>query len=60
LNIFDFNNKIYGTKKFKQGEYADFMMESIEKQELLKMNFNNYNNNDTNNNFNKINKEIKF
>lgn len=58
--MFDFNNEIYGTKKLKQGEHADFMMESIEKQELLKMNLNNYSDNDKNSNFNKINKEIKF
>ena len=60
MNMFDFNNKIYGTKKLKQGDYADFIMESIEQQELLKIELNNYSNNDNNSSFNKINKEIKF
>lgn len=60
MNIFDYDNKIYGTKKLKQGEYVDFKMESIEQQELLKMDIDNCNNSDNYSNFNKINKEIKF
>lgn len=58
MNISDLNNKIYGFKSLKQGEYANFIMESIEQQEMLKMDFNNYNSENTN--INKINKEIKF
>ena len=57
MNIFDLDNKIYGIKKLKQGEHADFMMKYIEQQELQNMD-NNYNfNNDRDNIFNK---EIKF
>lgn len=60
MNISNLNNKIYGFKSLKQGEYANFMMETIEQQEIQKMNFNNYNNNDISNEFNEISKEIKF
>lgn len=58
MNIFNYDNKIYGTKKLKQGEYVDLKMEFIEQQELLKMNIDSCNN--MYSNFNKINKEIKF
>ena len=59
MNISDLNNKIYGFKNLKQGEYANFMMKSVEEQEMLKINLSNYeNSNDTN--FHKTNKEIKF
>lgn len=59
MNISDLNNKIYGFKNLKQGEYANFMMKSVEEQEMLKINLTNYeNSNDTN--FHKTNKEIKF
>ncbi len=58
MNISDLNNKIYGFRNLKQGEYANFMMESIEQQEMLKMNLDNYKNSDDTN-F-KINKEVKF
>lgn len=60
MNIFDYDNKIYGTKKLKQGEYIDFKMKDIEQQELLKMNIENCNNLGNYSNLNKINKEIKF
>ena len=60
MNIFDCDNKIYGTKKLKQGEYVNFKIESIEQQELLKMDIDNCNNSDNYSNYNKINKEIKF
>lgn len=55
MNILDLNNKIYGYKDFKQGEYANFKIDSIGQQELLK--FGNY---DTSNEFGQITKEIKF
>lgn len=58
MNISDLNNKIYGHKNLKEGEYANFMMESIEQQEG--MNINNLNNNNITNEFGEINKEIKF
>ena len=54
MNIFDFDNKIYESRKLKQGENVDFKLEAIEQQELLKMEI------DNKNNFSKINKEIKF
>lgn len=59
MNILNLNDKIYGPKNLKQGEYSNFMIESVEQQKMLNMSFNNYNNNDTSN-FDKINKEIKF
>lgn len=58
LNILNLNDKIYGPKNLKQGEYANFMIESIEQKKMSNMNFNDYDNNTSN--FNKINKEIKF
>ena len=60
MNIFDFDNKIYGSRKLKQGENVDFKLEAIEQQELLKMEIDNKNNFSKNSNYNKINKEIKF
>lgn len=58
MNIFNFNNKLYGIKKLKQGEYVDFKIESINQQELLKI-YSDSNNN-IYNNFIKTNREIKF
>lgn len=52
MNIFDLNNRIYGHKDLKEGEYANFMMESIDQQEIINL--------DINNRLDKINKEIKF
>lgn len=57
MNISDLNNKIYGHKDLKQGEYANFKMDSIEQQEIFKFNFNNYN---VINEFDGITKDIKF
>lgn len=59
MNILNLNDKIYGPKNLKQGEYSNFMIESVEQQKMLNMSFNNYDNNNTSN-FDKINKEIKF
>ncbi len=59
MNIPDLDDRIYGFKSIKQGEHANFMMESIEQQEMLKMNLAIYKDSD-NTNFNKLNKEIKF
>lgn len=59
MNILNLNDKIYGPKNLKQGEYSNFMIESVEQQKMLNMSFNNYDNNNTIN-FDKINKEIKF
>ncbi len=59
MNILNLNDKIYGPKNLKQGEYSNFMIDSIEQQKISNINFSNYNNDDTSN-FNKINKEIKF
>lgn len=59
MNILNLNDKIYGPKNLKQGEYSNFMIESVEQQKMLNMSFNNYNSNETSN-FDKINKEIKF
>lgn len=60
MNISDLNNRIYGHKNLKEGEYANFMMESIEQQKMMNLNIDNSNYNDINNRFNEINKEIKF
>lgn len=59
MNILNLNDKIYEPKNLKQGEYANFMIDSIEQQKISNINFSNYNNDDTSN-FNKINKEIKL
>lgn len=59
MNILNLNDKIYGPKNLKQGEYSNFMLESIEQQKISNMSFNNYDNNNISN-FDKINKEIKF
>ncbi len=53
--MLDLNNKIYWNKDLKEGDYVDFMMKSIEQQEIINLNTSNYNNK-----FNEINKEIKF
>lgn len=55
--MFDFNNEIYGTKKLRQGEHADFMIESIQQQEMKRINIDTYNDKDALSN---LNKEIKF
>lgn len=61
MNITDLNNKIYGHKDLKEGEYANFIMKSIEKQELSNLNINNsLNMEDINKKFGIVNKEIKF
>lgn len=61
MNILNLNDKIYGTKNLKQGEYANFIIESIEQQEMLNMKLNNNISNISNiSNFDNINKEIKF
>lgn len=52
MNILDLNSQIYGCKDLKQGEYVDFMLQSIEKQEMLNIN--------DEVDYNKITKEIKF
>ena len=56
MNISELNN-IYCYINLKEGEHANFIMKSIEEEEMTKLNINNFNNNDGNN---KINKEIKF
>mgnify|MGYP006080738679 CR=1 FL=1 len=55
LNITDLNNKIYGHKDLKEGEYANFMMDTIEQQKEINFNMDNINGK-----YNEINKEIKF
>ena len=55
MNILNLNDKIYGTKNLKQGEYANFIIECIEKQQMLNINLDN-----NISNFDNINKEIKF
>lgn len=52
MNISDLNTKIYGHKDLKQGEYANFIINSIEKD-----NFDNFK---SNNIIDELNKEIKF
>lgn len=58
MNISDLNNKIYGHKDLKEGEYANFMLQSIDQQEVSNFNLNLNNIND--NKLNITNKEIKF
>lgn len=61
MNITDLNNKIYGHKDLKEGEYANFIMKSIEQQELSNLNINsNLDIEDINKKFGIVNKEIKF
>lgn len=60
MNISDLNNRIYGHKDLKEGEYANFIMESIEQQGIINLDLDNYNNKNIGNRFNEINKEIKF
>lgn len=60
MNISDLNNRIYGHKDLKEGEYANFIMETIEQQKMINLNIDNSNYNDINDRFNEINKEIKF
>ena len=55
MNISDLNNKIYGHRDLKQGEYANFMLDIIEQQKEININMNNINDKS-----NEINKEIKF
>lgn len=55
MNISDLNNKIYGHKDLKEGEYANFMMDAIEQQKEININMDNINGK-----YNEINKEIKF
>ena len=59
MNILDLNNKIYGYKGLKE-EHVDFMMRSIENQEMADLNINNINSNYISSKFNEINKVIKF
>ncbi len=54
LNIQDINSNIKDLRNLKQGEHANAIMNSIEQQEMMKMNLEN------DNIYNKINKEIKF
>lgn len=60
MNISDVNNKIYGYKNLKEGEYMNFIMKSIEEKEIINLNQNIQKNNENNNGFYGINKEIKF
>lgn len=55
MNISDLNNKIYGYKELKDGDYANYIMNSIE-QQIPNLNLNNINQNYINNKY----KEIKF
>lgn len=55
MNISGLNSKIYGHKDLKEGQYVNFVMKSIEQQEIK-----NFNNNSINDKFNEINREIKF
>lgn len=55
MNISDLNNKIYGNKDLKQGEYANSIIESIQQKEIQNVNFKDYNNDS-----NQMNKELKF
>lgn len=59
MNISDINKNIYGCKNLKEGENVNFMMKSIERQEMENFNFLNLKKNE-NNIFKEINKEIKF
>lgn len=59
MNISDINRNIYGHKNLKEGENIDFIMKSIEKQEIESFNFLNFKKNEKNS-FKEINKEIKF
>lgn len=54
MNIQDINSNIKDLRNLKQGEHANAIMNSIEHQEMMKMNLEN------DNIYNKINKEIKF
>ena len=58
MNILDLNNKIFGYKNLKEGEYANFIMESIEEQEIANLNIDSANN--PNDMYKEINKEIKL
>lgn len=59
MNISDINKNIYGCKNLKEGENVNFMMKSIERQEMENFSFLNLKKNE-NNIFKEINKEIKF
>jgi len=50
MNIWELNNKINGCQGQKQGDYASFIMNSIENKELEEMA----------SKWNEVNKEIKF
>lgn len=50
LNISELNSKIYGCQNQKEGNYTNFIMKSLEEQELNNINYK----------WNEINKEIKF
>ena len=55
MNISDLNDKLYGHRDLKQGEYVNFIMDSINQKEIQKGDFS-----DISSKFNEINKEIKF
>ena len=46
LNIEDLNKQIYGYKDLREGEYADYMIKTIEEQQIANLNFKNFNEND--------------
>ena len=58
MNILDLNNKIFGYKDLKEGEYANFIMESIEEQKIANLNIDSTNN--PYDMYKEINKEIKL
>lgn len=59
MNISDINRNIYGNKSLKEGENVNFIIKSIERQEMENFSFLNLKK-DENNIFKEINKEIKF
>ncbi len=59
MNISDINKNIYGCQNLKEGENVNFMIKSIERQEMENFSFLNLKK-DENNIFKEINKEIKF
>lgn len=58
MNILDLNNKIFGYKNLKEGAYANFIMGTIEEQEIANLNIDSANN--PGNMYKEINKEIKL
>ena len=60
MNISDLNNKIYGYKELKDGEHANFIINSIEEKQIINFNSDKFYQDGISNRFNGINKGIKF